>query len=665
MKRQLKNIIIIPSFVICSLVICHSALAVDGTTLDPSRNVYSARQLGMGGVSVGFSDDASGILTNPSGLADIIFPEITAASRKLVLDETQYNLFAWAVPTQYGTIGLAYSGLNTAGSLPTKQDVGTGRIIVDPSREATSYDNSVVAISYSRVLPYRNVALGINYKLFNQRLTGDTNAGATGTALDIGFGLQYNPWLKLGAMFQNIGGSSVSWTNNNDKLGGFYKFGAQANLLGPSGEAWKDNDKRLNAGVDFAIPHSLLSASNGLSYQFGLEYFPYDNIALRTGLNQESSLTYGIGVLNGGFRFDYAFVQRPEIPGDTPHYFSLSFVGERVFSSKRKLKTKQASLAFIAPKDRLITDQKTITISAEAKTVRVMDETYTWTVTAVSATAETHQATEVEPLLQVYLNGESMGNETSITATPTIGQGRNVFELIGYTSPDATAGITSAESMTATLYVLGFTPSSDMSLDYWAAEPIALCVTLGLVKGYPDDTFKPEKGITRAELVTLLVRSLGLPDAQLEAEAFSEFTDLTDGHWATKYVAYASRNKIVTGYPNGSFQPNQVVSRAEGITILARYAKLNEDVEAKSEFTDLADTFWANKYIAPAKKAGLLNYLNDKPFEAAKEFTRAEACEVLYRTPHVQSMVEQWWTTGIASTMQPTTAPSVEAEQNN
>ena len=104
----------------------------------------------------------------------------------------------------------------------------------------------------------------------------------------------------------------------------------------------------------------------------------------------------------------------------------------------------------------------------------------------------------------------------------------------------------------------------------------------------------------------------------------------------------------MTGYADGDFKPNKVLNRAEGVAILARYAGL-EDLSAGSPFPDLKTDFWANKYIEPAKKAGLLNYLAGKEFKPSEPFSRAEACEVLYRVPDIQKKVDEFWNTGVIS----------------
>ena len=643
--------------IIWLLFLGHSALAVNGVTFDPSRTLYSARQLGMGGVSINFSNDANGVFSNPAGLTGLEFPQLTSSSRNIMLDETQYIMLGWAVPTDWGTFGLGYAGMGTGGSLPTYLDPATGRILQNPSLEAGSYANSVVAFSFTREIktPLK-IAVGGNFKLYSQALSGGGFADrGTGTGLDLGAIYRPLPWLSTGAVLQNIVGGSVKWNSTEDKLGGYYKIGVAANILGASGEALRAFPQPLRAGIDLELPSNVLAASSSLLYHLGLEYLPAKNIFLRAGLNQEtagSGFTLGIGMVNGGFRYDYAYVQRAGLPGDNPHYFSLSYVGERVLTIDRQSKQRSAHLKFLAPRDRLITDQEFIALTAEAWAEKSLDQKKTWTVTAVSATHEAQKISETEKLAQVFLNGKAIDQTGTFETLEKVEIGRNVFRLVGYVSAKAKiAGVHGS----AEVRVLRVLPFTDVSMDSWTVEPVYTTVVMGLVKGYPDNSFKPAKGITRAELVALLVRSLGIPQETLDTMVTGEtsFSDVPSSNWAAKYIAHGVRVGFVTGYPDGTFKPEKVLNRAEAITILARYAGLPEETSiVTAPFTDLKTDFWANKFIVPAVKAGLLKYLEGKDFESAKDFSRAEACEVLYRVPAIQKETEQFWNTGIISPTQ-------------
>ena len=366
-----------------------SAYALDGVTTDPSLNLMAARQLGMGGLSVSFGNDASGVFANPAGLVGLEYPQIITSSRNITLDETQYLLAGWAMPTDLGIFGLGYAGMGTGGSYATTLDPATGRVLQDPSQEAGSYASSVIAVSYAReVKAPVKLSVGGNLKFFNQALSGaGVSDRGTGLGLDLGANCQVLPWLSAGALLQNLTGS-VNWSGSQDKVGGYYKFGASANILGASQEALYLNPQGLVAGLEIDLPNGVLASSSSLLYRLGCEYYPLKNITLRAGLNQEaggSGLTLGIGLVNSGFRFDYAFVQRAGLPGDNPHYFSLSYIGERVLTYEHKLITKYAHLKFIFPYNRLITDKDTLPVRAEVWADRVVAQKRTWTVTGVSS----------------------------------------------------------------------------------------------------------------------------------------------------------------------------------------------------------------------------------------------------------------------------------------
>jgi len=639
-----------------------------GTTADPSRVLFGARQLGMGGVSIGFSNDANGVFSNPAGLNGLEYPQLTATSRKLLLDETQYSLAGLVIPFDFGTIGIGYVGMGTAGSIPTNLDPATGRIIQNPSVEAGSYSNSVLALSYSRALtaPLK-ISLGGNLKFFTQALSGGgVSDKGTGTSLDLCAAYRPLPWLTVGASLQNLLGGSIKWNSSEDKLGGYYKLGAGINIWGASEEALISNPQKIQAGIDIDLPNSVLSAGNSMLMHAGVEYFPMKTVAVRAGLNQESGgtgLCLGVGMVNGGFRFDYAFAQRPGLPGDNPHYFTLSYVGERVMTTDKYLKVKKAHLKFLHPRDRFITDQNTIDVSAEVWGERVIERKRIWTVTAVSATFDVFDMTEKEDLYQAYLNGKKLDKLGTIEAREELKLGRNVIQLIGYTTPEITPDkrVIQSAAFSSEARVLQIIPFKDTPMDLWAIEPISLNVTLGLVNGYPDNTFKPEKGITRAELVTLLVRSQGVPQEVVDQYGTEEiFSDVNPKHWAAKYIGYGSSIKLVTGYVDGTFKPNKVLNRAEGVTILARYAGLIEELITESPFPDVKVDFWANKYISSAKKAGMLKYLAGKDFNPSAEFTRAEACEVLYQVPTIQRKVDEFWEVGIVSALPPATPKKTE-----
>lgn len=120
-----------------------------------------------------------------------------------------------------------------------------------------------------------------------------------------------------------------------------------------------------------------------------------------------------------------------------------------------------------------------------------------------------------------------------------------------------------------------FNSFSDVSPDEWYNEAVSTMTNGKYIAGYPDGTFGGNKSITRAEFVTMLVRFIGVQD-----EACS-FSDVSKAHWAYDYIATATQAGWIAGYSDGSFKPEQAITRAEAMTIINRV--LNRGVDKNSE----------------------------------------------------------------------------------
>ncbi len=105
---------------------------------------------------------------------------------------------------------------------------------------------------------------------------------------------------------------------------------------------------------------------------------------------------------------------------------------------------------------------------------------------------------------------------------------------------------------------------TDVPQDHWAWQYIETAYEQGLIKGFPDKTFKPEDPATRAQLVTILMR-----DHLLDTSG-TPFTDVSPDHWAYPYIMTAKNAGIVEGFPDGTFKPERFVTRAEAASILYR-----------------------------------------------------------------------------------------------
>ena len=105
---------------------------------------------------------------------------------------------------------------------------------------------------------------------------------------------------------------------------------------------------------------------------------------------------------------------------------------------------------------------------------------------------------------------------------------------------------------------------SDVSRDDWFNNPVSTMAELGIVKGYPDGTFRPNEPITRAEFAAIAAR---FDESSRYGE--TRFTDVA-GHWAIREIAKAYNNGWIKGYPDNTFRPNRNITRAEAMTLINR-----------------------------------------------------------------------------------------------
>lgn len=138
---------------------------------------------------------------------------------------------------------------------------------------------------------------------------------------------------------------------------------------------------------------------------------------------------------------------------------------------------------------------------------------------------------------------------------------------------------------------------SDIEGQYYQAAVEAL-VKLGVINGNPDGTFKGEDDVTRAQLAKMLVIALGQEQAAKIAKGSTQFTDVATDYWGSGYVNVAAQSKIIVGYPDGTFRPEEKVSYAEAVTMVLRALGYKNVVETTGT--------WPTNYITKANELQLL-----------------------------------------------------------
>ena len=195
--------------------------------------------------------------------------------------------------------------------------------------------------------------------------------------------------------------------------------------------------------------------------------------------------------------------------------------------------------------------------------------------------------------------GESGGTEVPVPVSPPdepsipeLNKEDHVAYIIGY--PDGTVrpgdNITRAEVATIFFRLLTdgsraqywsqSNPYSDVSIDNWFNNAISTLYNAGILTGYPDGSFKPNEYITRAEFAAIAARF-----SEVVYNGGNSFTDIPENHWAARYIALAEHLGWVNGYPDSSFKPDQAITRAEAMTLVNRV--LERAVEAEHMLPDM------------------------------------------------------------------------------
>jgi len=130
------------------------------------------------------------------------------------------------------------------------------------------------------------------------------------------------------------------------------------------------------------------------------------------------------------------------------------------------------------------------------------------------------------------------------------------------------------------------------------ADLVAKFESAGLVEGYSDGTFRGTKGLTRAEFVTIVTRILKLEVAN---STNGKFTD-TQGHWASKYINAVAAAGHIKGYSDGSFKPDQEITRAEAVVLINRIFGIQAKADTRQDYSDVPPNHWAYQDIMNATK---------------------------------------------------------------
>ena len=148
--------------------------------------------------------------------------------------------------------------------------------------------------------------------------------------------------------------------------------------------------------------------------------------------------------------------------------------------------------------------------------------------------------------------------------------------------------------------------------------------------GYSDGTVRPNGRITRAEVATIFFRLLTDDARQRNWSSENNFSDVSADKWYNNAVSTLCHMGVLGGYSDGTFRPNAPITRAEFAKIAVSFSQANGSA-VYSYFTDVKTTDWFAPYVTAAKDSSLIEGYSDGSFKPENRITRAEACTIVNR----------------------------------
>ncbi|MGG1555780.1 S-layer homology domain-containing protein [Paenibacillus ferrarius] len=252
------------------------------------------------------------------------------------------------------------------------------------------------------------------------------------------------------------------------------------------------------------------------------------------------------------------------------------------------------------------------------------------TVTVPQNNSETPEPTSTPTSTQTQ-TPTPIPTTTSIFNSDVVKTDKNVVDSIKEKVAEVKASHSSSTPVVAPSDIKG----------HWAEMTINTFEKLGVIKGYEDGSAKPDAPITRAEFVTVITRIFGITG---DSKSDASFSDVSD-HWAYQSIMTLAQAGVISGYEDLSFRPDKTITREEMVVILSRLINMSgvSKDTSKGNFSDLKDSY-ASDAIKNAAEIGIIDGIGGSMFVPKAQSTRAEALTVILKTlnlnPDVKTLLD-------------------------
>lgn len=600
---------LILSVVIASLM----GIGFANYSVDTSLVKTSARAVALGNAFAPLADDYAALFANPAGLFFVDHQQFGAMQTSM-MDAVNSFSGAGVFPLKGATLGAGILFNGVTGVPLTGRDVLTNRVVATGQSD---YSNTVVVVGLAAPVDTPMTApgalvIGLTGKFFMENAGGGVNYSSSGINADFGALLKLNKAANLSLVYHNFLPTTVKWsTGYQSNVDYSMSVGGRYRLVGQDQEnAIYSDDQSLDVVGDVA----LIDQNKQSIPRMGVEYKPYPFLALRGGLIFETDMKFslGVGATYQGLRFDYAYAMDPNsINGNNEHYLSMLldiFPVKKVEPEAEKAKP----LSYVnveSLEDHFVTYKATHTV----------------------------MGTVVPGVFRLDINGKDVPvrNDRFSTEVTLKEFGKNVVRIAAYDEKGASLGYKDIKI----LWLMQF---ADVGEKNWARKYIEDLATAHVLRGFPDGQFRPNDLIRRGEFSALLVRTKRLPvDEASRADDDSLFVDIKK-HWASPYIKSAFHAGIIDGYPQKKFMPDKATIRQEAVISLVKMEDLTLPIEAlKSDFKDITPKTELNRYVETSVEHGLIIGYPDGTFKPMKDITRAEIAKAFYNSKLGQVYVNE------------------------
>ena len=388
-----------------------------------------------------------------------------------------------------------------------------------------------------------------------------------------------------------------------------------------------------------------------LSYAVNAEFVLSKYAAMRTQLSADSNYGYplysngdtnGDGVADNSATWDGTNMKFLFVRNDDPEH---SVTVYRTIWDGSNFSCAEITEVTVRAEDRLTatannvsqTDYKFVNLTwkepskeAEISSFKLANQTGT-----VTNTSETERTITVNVPYGTDLKGMVATFEASLGAKVKIGTTSGMDFISGVTSLNYTSDVivyvTSEDDSVTNRYTIKVNEGlsfSDVSENDWFYDNVMDAAENGYVTGMGDGTFAPKKSTTRAEFASMIAKAMGYT---AEPDAPSAFPDVADDFWGKAAINFCAQNGIISGYSDGTFQPNKAITRQEAAAILNNAFDLVEKFGTSSDlFSDDAKiSGWAETHVYAAKASGLMKGDAAGTFRPTDTIIRAEAASIL------------------------------------